>query len=199
MKVLLVDDDEALATLFSTVLEKDGFEVTTANNGTSGIEKVKTEKPDLVLLDQILPDIGGNEVLKTLKADDETKAVPVAILSNFGQNELVKDAINNGAVEYILKYQIEPQDLVAKVKELLKQSTQGAPATGKPSQQTPQAQTPQPVQPPAPAEPQTPPPVQPPQQPPAPPPNMPSEPSPQTPTQPPIQPAAPQNTTGQTS
>ncbi len=52
---------------------------------------------------------------------EETKHIPIAMLSNFGQNELVQDAINNGALDYILKYQIEPQDLVNKIKELYKQ------------------------------------------------------------------------------
>lgn len=185
MKVLIVDDDEALSTLFSTVLEKDGFEVTTAFDGRSGLEKAKTEKPSLVLLDQILPDIGGNEVLKTLKADDETKSIPVAILSNFGQNELVKDAINNGAVEYILKYQIEPQDLVAKVKDLLKQSG-GTPSTT-PSATPPPAPAPQP-------QPQTPQPVPPVAMPPV---AAPVAPQPIPPTQP-VPPAAPTpNTTEQ--
>ena len=60
MKVLLVDDDEALLTIFQTTLTKDGFEVVTALNGQSGIDKAKTEKPDFILLDQVLPDIQGN-------------------------------------------------------------------------------------------------------------------------------------------
>lgn len=120
MKILLIDDDEAIMTVFSTVLTKDGNAVVTANNGQTGLEKAKTEKPDLILLDQVLPDIQGNEVLKTLKQDLDTKDVPVAILSNFGQNELIQEAINSGASDYILKYQIEPQDLINKVKELSK-------------------------------------------------------------------------------
>lgn len=122
MKILLIDDDEALMTVFATTLKSKGYEVVTANNGQSGLEKVKTEKPDLVFLDQVLPDIQGNEILKTLKGDLETKEVPVAMLSNFGQNELIQEAINTGAIDYILKYQIEPQDLDTKIKELTKES-----------------------------------------------------------------------------
>lgn len=119
MKILLVDDDEALITVFSTALEKAGYAVITANSGQNGINKAKSEKPDLILLDQVLPDIKGNDALKTLKADADTQAIPVAILSNFGQNELVRDAMNQGATEYILKYQVESTDLVNKVKGLL--------------------------------------------------------------------------------
>ncbi|MDP3941542.1 MAG: response regulator [bacterium] len=120
MKILLVDDDDALMTVFSTALRKHGYDVITAANGQQGLDKAKTDKPDLIFLDQVLPDIQGNEVLKTLKEDLETKQIPVAMLSNFGQNELIQDAINSGAVDYILKYQIEPDDLDTKIKELTK-------------------------------------------------------------------------------
>lgn len=121
-KILLIDDDEALVTIFSTALQKAGFEVISALNGTHGIEKAKNEKPDIVLLDQVIPDIGGNDVLKTLKQDSDTKNIPVAMLSNFGQNKLVEDAITLGASDYILKYQVEPQDVIKKVQEILKGS-----------------------------------------------------------------------------
>ncbi len=120
MKVLLVDDDDALMTVFSTALKKEGYDTVTAKDGKSGLAKTESEKPDLVLLDQILPDIAGNDVLKSLKEDAETKDIPVAMLSNFGQQKLVQNAMNLGAVEYILKYQIEPQDLIKKVKQLVK-------------------------------------------------------------------------------
>lgn len=126
MKILLVDDDEAIMTVFSTVLQKDGHSIITANNGQNGLDKAKNEKPQLILLDQVLPDIQGNEVLKTLKQDLDTKDIPVAILSNFGQNELIQEAINSGALDYILKYQIEPEDLINKVKELTKDTNSQA-------------------------------------------------------------------------
>lgn len=119
-KILLVDDDQALCTVLTTALKKAGYDTLAVYDGKGGLEKTKSEKPDLVLLDQVLPDIAGNEVLKTLKADSETEKIPVAMLSNFGQNELVHEAMSNGAVDYILKYQIEPQDLVKKVKDLIK-------------------------------------------------------------------------------
>lgn len=119
MKILLIDDDEALLTIFETALKQEGFSTVTATDGESGLQKAKTEKPDLILLDQILPDMRGNDIVKTLKAEEETKHIPMVVLSNFGQNELIKEAIAMGAVDYILKYQIEPKDLVQRVKELL--------------------------------------------------------------------------------
>ena len=120
MKVLIVDDDENLSVIFETALQKAGLETVAALNGQGGIDKAKSERPNLVLLDQVLPDISGNEVLRTLKADSSTQDIPVLMLSNFSQEELVKEAINNGAMDYIFKYQVEPQDLVNKVKQALK-------------------------------------------------------------------------------
>jgi DNA-binding response OmpR family regulator len=120
VKVLIVDDDENLSAIFEAALQKNGLETVFALNGQTGIDKAKSEKPDLVLLDQVLPDISGNEVLKTLKADATTQSIPVLMLSNFSQEELVKEAIDNGAMDYIFKYQVEPQDLVNKVKQALK-------------------------------------------------------------------------------
>lgn len=127
-KVLIVDDDQALLTIFSTALEKAGFEVTTALTGAEGIEKAKTENPSLVLLDQVLPDVNGNDVLKKLKEDPQTQSLKIAMLSNFGQSELVEQAIQAGALDYILKYQIEPEDLVNKVQGLLKEKEENATA-----------------------------------------------------------------------
>lgn len=120
----MVDDDQALLTVLSASLKKFGYEIVTAFTGNDGIEKAKSQKPDLILLDQVLPDIQGNEVLQTLKADPDTKAIPIAMLSNFGQNELVQKSINMGAVEYFLKYQVEPEFLDRKIKEILGQNNQ---------------------------------------------------------------------------
>ena len=120
MKVLIIDDDENLSAVFETALQKNGLETVFALNGKSGLDKARLEKPDLILLDQVLPDISGNEVLRTLKADSQTQKIPVIILSNFSQEELVKEAINNGAMDYVFKYQVEPADLVNKVKQALK-------------------------------------------------------------------------------
>ena len=119
MKILLVDDDEALANVFSTALKKEGFETSIAVTGEEGLQKAESEKPDLILLDQVLPDIQGNQVLSQLKSKEETKNIPVIILSNFSQEELVKTALSEGAQEYIFKFRIDTKDLVNKVKGAL--------------------------------------------------------------------------------
>lgn len=119
MKVLLVDDDEAITTVFATALSKEGFETSRAATGQEGLDKAKSELPDLILLDQVLPDLKGNEVLAMLKKEEATKNIPVVILSNFSQEELVKEAINEGAADYIFKYQAATTDVVGKVKQIL--------------------------------------------------------------------------------
>jgi DNA-binding response OmpR family regulator len=122
MKILIVDDDEAITLVYSTALKAAGYEVISASTGATGIERARGEKPDLVLLDQVLTDIAGNEVLSTLKQDPETKDLPIVMLSNYTQNQLMKEAIQIGALDYMLKYQIDPEYLIERVNDLLKES-----------------------------------------------------------------------------
>lgn len=122
MKILLIDDDEALTTIFTAALSKEGFQVVAAATGQEGIDKTTAEAPDLILLDQVLPDFSGNDILKQVKSDKKTKNIPVIILSNFSQEELVKEAINAGAADYVFKYQVEPKDVIEKIKRALGQT-----------------------------------------------------------------------------
>jgi len=122
MKVLLIDDDEALTTIFTAALTKEGFQVVVTHTGQEGINAASTETPNLILLDQVLPDFSGNDILKQLKLDEKTKNIPVIILSNFSQDELVKEAINQGVAEYVFKYQVEPKDVIEKIKRTLAQT-----------------------------------------------------------------------------
>lgn len=127
MTVLMIDDDPALVTVITTALQTEGFQTITASDGKSGIERAKNGKPNFILLDQVLPDIQGNEVLASLKNDPDTKDIPVALLSNFNKPELMQQAINMGAIDYILKYQIEPKDLINKIKSLSQESQTNQP------------------------------------------------------------------------
>lgn len=119
-KILLVDDEADISSVFQQVLTEAGFDVSVANNGRSAFEKAKLQKFDLILLDQMMPDISGNEVLQMLKADLLTKTVPVAMLTNFSHDELIDQALGSGAVDYILKYTVSHEDLVKKVKDILR-------------------------------------------------------------------------------
>lgn len=119
MKILLVDDDEAITTVFATALKKDGYDILVASDGQSALEIAKTQHPNLILLDQLLPDMNGNEILKSLKQDPQTNSIPVTLLSNFGQKELIQEALQNGASDYILKYKIQPDDLRERIKKIV--------------------------------------------------------------------------------
>lgn len=122
-KILLIDDDVDLTNIFKATLEQGQYQVLLAENGQKGIDLAKQELPHLILLDFILPDANGADVLRKLKADEATKAIPVAILSNFGQEDKIKQTFYNGASDFWLKYQLGPEDLVAKVEALLAQNT----------------------------------------------------------------------------
>ena len=120
MKILVVDDDESLSTIITSALEKEGFATLFSKTGRDALNKAKSENPDLILLDQVLPDISGNEVLKELKLDSQTKNIPVMMITNFSQEEFVNQAINEGAIDYVFKYKVEVRDIVNKIKNALK-------------------------------------------------------------------------------
>ncbi len=126
MKVLIIDDDEMLINIWSLVLEKEGYQVLKAKSGQEGINMSKSDMPDFILLDQIMPDMKGNDVLAIIKEDPQTHNIPIAIASNYSENDLMQDAIQKGAVDYILKYQIDPQDLINKIKALTQGETTNA-------------------------------------------------------------------------
>ncbi len=132
MKVLLVDDEQAILLVFEEALKKGNIEVVTATTGLSALEKAKADKPDVILLDQILPDMNGNQVLEQLKQEELTKNIPVAILSNFNQQNLIDEAMKLGSLDYIMKYQIAPQDLIQKVQQLHQEGNQQTPTQDQP-------------------------------------------------------------------
>lgn len=119
MKVLIIDDDEAMIGIWSTVLKKESIEVLTAGSGKLGIELATKNVPDFILLDQIITDMKGNDVLKQLKSNPTTATIPVALVSNYSEPEMMHEAIQSGAIDYILKYQIDPSELANKIKTLL--------------------------------------------------------------------------------
>lgn len=121
-KILIIDDDSGLTDIFKATLESAQYQVILAENGQKGFESAKLELPNAILLDFLLPDMNGNDVLQKLKADEATKNIPVVVLSNFGQEDKIKQTLYSGATDFWLKYQVGPEDLVAKVKTLLSQT-----------------------------------------------------------------------------
>jgi two-component system alkaline phosphatase synthesis response regulator PhoP len=119
MKILLIDDEQSILDVFGQILQTAGHEVITSSTGYDGIEKAKEHHPDLILLDQVMTDVTGNQVLQMLKQQPLTSHIPVVILSNFDQANLVKDAITLGALDYIAKYKISPSELSERLERIM--------------------------------------------------------------------------------
>jgi len=118
--ILFIEDDKFLRELVVQKLMKEGYETLEAIDGEEGIKKVKEEKPDLVLLDLILPGIDGFEVLSKMKEDPALSSIPVIILSNLGQKEDVEKGLKMGAVDYLIKAHFTPGEIIDKIKATLK-------------------------------------------------------------------------------
>ncbi len=119
-KILVVEDDKFLRELIIQKLIKEDYETLEAVDGEEGIKKIKEEKPDLVLLDLILPGIDGFEVLSKKKEDSSLDQIPVIILSNLGQKEDVERGLKLGAVDYLIKAHFTPGEIIEKAKNALK-------------------------------------------------------------------------------
>ena len=122
-RILVVEDDRFLREAAEAALRRQGFTVLVASDGEEGLRVARAELPDLVLLDLIMPGLQGFEVLKLLKAEATTSAIPVIILSNLGQDSDVKKAMEAGAVDYLVKANLALDMLVARVKTLFEART----------------------------------------------------------------------------
>ena len=118
--ILIVEDDKFLRELISRKLSGEGFDALEAVDGEEGIKKIKEGKPDLVLLDLILPGIDGFEFLAKAREDPETSSIPIIILSNLGQREEVDKGLKLGAVDYLIKAHFTPGEIIEKIKNVLK-------------------------------------------------------------------------------
>jgi CheY-like chemotaxis protein len=119
IKILVAEDDKFLIRAYSTKLTKEGFTVIMAANGNEAVEKTKTEKPDIILLDLIMPLKNGFDVLYELKQDEATKNIPVIITSNLSQETDIKRGKDLGADDYLVKSDTPIQAIVEKVKQVL--------------------------------------------------------------------------------
>lgn len=117
--VLLVDDDEFLSDIYGTKLARDGFTVVVAHDGIEGYAKAVSEKPDIILLDVMMPKQDGFETLKQIRGNADIANTPVIMLTNLGQKEDVDKAMSAGANEYMIKAHFVPGDAVKKIHELL--------------------------------------------------------------------------------
>lgn len=119
-KVLLIDDDNLLVRMYGKKFESEDHTVSTASDGEEGLEKAESETPDLILLDIMMPEMDGVEVLEKLKSNDKTKKIPVVMLTNLGSSEAnIDKCLDLGAVSYLIKADYTPKEVVQKVKEIL--------------------------------------------------------------------------------
>ncbi len=118
-KILIIEDDKFLLKLYSDKLRREGFEVLESLRGKEGLNKIFTEKPDLVILDLILPGINGFEVLSEIKLNPKTKNIPVIILTNLGQQSDIRKGLELGAAAYLVKAEFFIEQLPILVKENL--------------------------------------------------------------------------------
>jgi CheY-like chemotaxis protein len=111
-KILIAEDDISLLDLYTKKFTNGGYEVVRAEDGGQAVEKIKAELPDAIVLDIMMPVLDGFGVLKRIKADSQTEDIPVVILSNFGEMPKITEGLMNGAVEYLIKVEHTPDEVM---------------------------------------------------------------------------------------
>lgn len=118
-KILLIEDEVFISDLYARQLIKAGFEVKTVDDGNAGLQTLNSEKFDLLLLDIMLPGINGLEILKQWKTKNPTSTMPVLLLTNLGQDSVIKEGFQLGAQGYLIKSAYTPDQVLAEVKKAL--------------------------------------------------------------------------------
>jgi len=119
IKISIVEDDQVISQMYRIKFEADGFDVETAENGKLGLELVKAMGPDIVLLDLMMPEMNGDEMLAQMRKTDWGKDVPVIILTNMGEAEVPNEVMALGVKKVILKADMTPKQVVELVKKQL--------------------------------------------------------------------------------
>jgi two-component system, OmpR family, alkaline phosphatase synthesis response regulator PhoP len=117
--ILIVDDEKSLLKALMDKFGKEGFRILTAENGEKGLNLALEEKPEIILLDIIMPKMDGIAVIKKLRADKRTKDIPVILLTNLFDNDRLVEAARMGVFDYLVKSDWKIEDVVRKVKEKL--------------------------------------------------------------------------------
>jgi CheY-like chemotaxis protein len=120
VRVLLVEDDISVAEMYKLKLELDGYKVDVASDGEAALDMARAGRPDLIFLDIRLPKLDGFEVLEALRADERTSQIPVVILSNYSEADLVERGMKLGAREHLIKSQTTPAKVSLRISEWLK-------------------------------------------------------------------------------
>lgn len=117
--ILVVEDEVSMLTALADTLESEGFTVVRATNGSDGLDLAFRERPNLILLDIVMPQMDGLTLLEKLRADEWGEKVPVIILTNYGDNEKIAEALTDGVSEYFIKTDIKIEEVIARVREKL--------------------------------------------------------------------------------
>jgi len=117
--ILLVEDDPYITDIYSIKLKEAGFLIDVAVVGQDCLRKIEEKIPDLLLLDIVLPDIDGWEILRKIQNNDKLKNLKVVVLSNLGQKEEVEKAIKLGATKYLIKARYTPSEVVKEIKKII--------------------------------------------------------------------------------
>lgn len=120
-KIVLVEDDISLSKMYEKKFLSSGYDVLVAHDGLDGLEMATNENPDLVVLDIMLPTLDGLAVFKKLRGNPKTFKTPVLMLTNFDQEDAVFEAFRLGALDYLLKSEVTPKEIVEKIEKLLKE------------------------------------------------------------------------------
>lgn len=119
-KVLIIEDEKILAEMYKEKIEKEGFEVFLAFDSKEGLELAKKKKPDLILLDILLPGENGVSLLKKIKKDPEIFQIPILAFSNYDDQFTKKETLGLGAKDYLIKANYTPKEIVERIKNYLK-------------------------------------------------------------------------------
>lgn len=118
-RILIVEDDAFLSGMYVSKLSFEGFDVSLASDGESGLAAVEGMKPDLVLLDILLPKVSGFDVLAAMKKNPALRGIPVVLLTNLSEKENVRKGLALGADDYLIKAHFMPSEVIAKIRKLL--------------------------------------------------------------------------------
>jgi len=124
-KILLIEDEQFIADMYKMKFIKEGYDITVAGDGETGLELFESIKPDLVLLDLVLPKMNGFQVLEKIRADSENKNVKVFILSNLGQTGEINQGFKEGADGYLIKSNLTPSQLIQSIEKIFKGESVG--------------------------------------------------------------------------
>lgn len=118
-KILIIEDDPLMSRMYQKIFTFENYEVDMAHDGQEGLEKTRTGKPTLILLDIMMPKMNGLQVLEKLKSDPDTRKIPVIMLTNLAGTSDAESALTHGAVKYIIKSEFEPKQVANMIKEIL--------------------------------------------------------------------------------